>query len=190
MTRESEEQSAGELRTTTLGLPFPWVMKAHKTIGDRFFFFSVSPCTLALGFEFLRDGFVLLLGPMNIGWASIASFDKRDAENAAAFQKAVDEEIAARAAQPDEIHLRSALRATHGSAWRKTSRHRNTLRKVRSMSKVEGLYEALWAVCAAVRGQAEGKRGIDYPLAEAWIVAERALTKAREERASIKGCSE
>lgn len=65
---------------TTLGLPWPWVLKKHLTVGDRFFFFSVSPCTFAIGGELLKDGFILLLGPMNIGWASISSFKRREAQ--------------------------------------------------------------------------------------------------------------
>jgi hypothetical protein len=81
---------------TTLGLPFPWKLKAGKRIGDRFFFFSVSPLTLAVGFEFLRDGFVLLLGPMNIGWASISSFNRRADEEDRKLAQAIASAIEAR----------------------------------------------------------------------------------------------
>ncbi len=81
---------------TTLGLPFPWILKRHFIRGDRFFFFSVSPCTLCFGFEFLRDGFVLLLGPMNIGWASISSARRRAAQR---IEARSDETL--QAAQPE-----------------------------------------------------------------------------------------
>ena len=70
----------GIVDAVTLGLPWPWVLKRHFIRGDRFFFFSVSPCTFVLGCELLRDGFVLFLGPFNIGWASISSFRNRQAK--------------------------------------------------------------------------------------------------------------
>jgi hypothetical protein len=62
----------------TIGLPWPWKLKRHIVRGDRFYFFSVSPCTFAVGAELLQDGFVLFLGPVNVGWASISSWERRD----------------------------------------------------------------------------------------------------------------
>jgi hypothetical protein len=67
---------------TTLGLPYPWKLQRHLIRGDRFYFFAFSPATLAFGFEFLRDGFVVFLGCFNVGWASISSFERREREAA------------------------------------------------------------------------------------------------------------
>lgn len=71
----------------TIGLPWPWRLKRNYIRGDRFFFFAVSPCTFAVGGELLRDGFVLFLGPINIGWASISSWERRDVARLQAIQE-------------------------------------------------------------------------------------------------------
>lgn len=64
----------------TIGLPAPWILKRHKIVGDRFFFFSVSPRTFAIGVELLLDGAILFFGPCNIGWASMSAFRKKQRE--------------------------------------------------------------------------------------------------------------
>ena len=64
----------------TLGLPWPWVLKRGLIRGDKFYFFAVSRFTFCMGGELLQDGFVLFLGPINLGWASISSFKEREAK--------------------------------------------------------------------------------------------------------------
>jgi hypothetical protein len=86
----------GVPNAATIGLPWPWILKRHWIIGDRFFFFSVSPLTFAIGGECLRDGLCIYLGPINVGWASISAFNAKAAEEDARFEAAVASAIEAR----------------------------------------------------------------------------------------------
>lgn len=53
--------------------------------GDTFVFAATTFRAIAVGFEVLEDGFVLFLGPMCIGWASVSSFWRRENERRAAL---------------------------------------------------------------------------------------------------------
>jgi len=72
-------QDRGVAAALEIGLPWPWRFHKIAIRGDTCYFWATSPRTFALGFEDLRDGFVIFLGPLCVGWGSISAAMNRAA---------------------------------------------------------------------------------------------------------------